>query len=135
MHPAGVEAPRFQSGVQWPEGHCSLRKRHTIRAAVEGGRLRITIDNGDGRGAVDYTECVVSDGPVTIQRALNKPSRCTAELLCGDGGPGAPERLGRVVVTGEAGTVLFTGYLATEPVQVYAGETTTGAVTGRGSVR
>lgn len=90
--------------------------------------MRITIDNGDGRGALDYTGAVASDGPVTVQRALNVPSRCTAVLLCGEGGLAIPSRLGRVVVTGDVGTVLFTGYLATEPVQVYAGEGTTGAV-------
>jgi hypothetical protein len=39
-----------------------------------------------------------------------------------------PSRLGRLVVDAEDGTVLFTGYLATEPVRVYAGEASSGAV-------
>ncbi len=90
--------------------------------------MRITIDNGDGHGAVDYTGMVASDGPVIVQRGLNVPSRCTADLLCGPGGLPAPARLGRVVVQNDAGAVLFTGYLATEPVQEYAGTATTGAV-------
>ena len=61
---------------------------------------------------------------------MNAASRCTAELLCGSGGAiglRVPVRLGRVVVSSDEGAVLFTGYLATEPVQVYAGESTTGA--------
>ena len=90
--------------------------------------MRITIDNEDGRGAVDYTGAVAVEGPVTVQRQLNQPSRCTAELVLGIAGLAAPVRRGRVVVTSEAGAVLFTGYLATEPVAVYAGLGATGAV-------
>ena len=90
--------------------------------------MRITIDNEDGRGAVDYTSAVAVEGPVTVQRQLNQPSRCTAEILLGVGSFAAPVRRGRVVVTSDAGAVLFTGYLATEPVAVYAGQGTTGAV-------
>ena len=90
--------------------------------------MRITIDNGDGRGAVDYSGAVADEGPVSVQRMLNAPSRCTAEIVCGLGGLAVPVRLGRVVVTSSAGAVLFTGYLATEPVMVCAGEGTAGAV-------
>ena len=32
-----------------------------------------------------------------------------------------PARRGRMVVTAESGTVLFTGYMATEPEAMYAG--------------
>ncbi len=39
-----------------------------------------------------------------------------------------PVRLGRVEVSSAAGTVLFTGYLTTEPVGVYAGVASEGAV-------
>ncbi len=90
--------------------------------------MRITIDNEDGRGAVDYTGAVAVEGPVTVQRQLNQPSRCTAEIALGVGALAVPVRRGRVVVTSDAGTVLFTGYLPTEPVAVYAGQGTTGAV-------
>ena len=90
--------------------------------------MRITIDNEDGRGAVDYTAAVAADGPITVERQLNQPSRCTAEVVVGAGGLGMPARRGRVVVSSEAGAVLFTGYLATEPVAIYAGGGTTGPV-------
>lgn len=90
--------------------------------------MRITIDNEDGRGAVDYTGAFAAEGPVTVQRRLNEPSRCTAEIVLGVGNLANPVRRGRVVVTNDAGVVLFTGYLATEPVAVYAGQGTTGAV-------
>ena len=45
--------------------------------------MRITIDNLDGLGAVDYTEAIAEEGPITLQRALNEPSRCTAEIVLG----------------------------------------------------
>ncbi len=90
--------------------------------------MRITIDNLDGVGPRDYTAAVTTEGPVTLQRTLNAPTRCTAELGVGVEGLPLPSRLGRVVVDAEDGTVLFTGYLATEPIRVYAGEASSGAV-------
>ena len=90
--------------------------------------MRITIDNEDGRGAVDYTAAVAAEGPITVQRQLNQPSRCTVEIALGVGGLATPARRGRVVVTTDAGAILFTGYLATEPVSVYAGQGVTGPV-------
>ena len=90
--------------------------------------MRITIDNLDGQGARDYTPSVAPEAPITIQRTLNAPTRCTAELVVGVDDLPVPSRLGRVVVESDAGAVLFTGYLATEPVRVYAGHASAGAV-------
>lgn len=90
--------------------------------------MRITIDNLDGLGAVDYTGSVPAEGPLTLQRGLNVPSRCTWEMVLGLGGLATPVRHARVVVTSDASTVLFTGYCATEPVKVYAGAASIGAV-------
>ena len=83
--------------------------------------MRITIDNEDGLGAVDYTEAVLADSPITITRKLNAPSQCSAGIALGLGGLVTPARRGRVVVQSAAGTILFTGYLATEPVATYVG--------------
>ena len=90
--------------------------------------MRITIDNLDGAGARDYTSSVAPEGPITLQRTLNVPTRCSAELVVGVEGLPLPSRLGRVIVEAEDGTVLFTGYLATEPVRTYAGDASSGAV-------
>ena len=90
--------------------------------------MRITIDNEDGLGAVDYTSAVATEGPITVERGLNVPSRCTAEVVLGAGALATPARRGRVVVTRDTGTVVFTGYLATEPVPVYAGTGVRGPV-------
>jgi hypothetical protein len=90
--------------------------------------VRITIDNLDGKGAVDYTGAVAARNAVTVQRALNRPSRCTAEVLVGLQGLELPVRRARVTVTADSGAVLFTGYVASEPVRVYAGTASEGAV-------
>jgi hypothetical protein len=97
--------------------------------------VKLTIDNLDGLGAVDYTATLCADAPLTIERVLNTPSRCSGSLNVGPpANPGAaasllvPLRRGRVVAASESGTILFTGYLATEPVPVYVGVGIAGAV-------
>ncbi len=90
--------------------------------------MRLTIDNLDGLGAVDYSAAVDGSEALAIQRALNVPSLAKG-LLCLEGTSLAvPVRQGRVVLTSAAGIVLFTGYLATEPVPVYAGVASKGSV-------
>jgi hypothetical protein len=81
----------------------------------------MTIDNLDGTGAVDYSAALCTDGPLKIARSLNAPSVCSGLLDVGDAALEVPKRRGRVVVTAANGTVLFTGYIATEPEAVYAG--------------
>jgi hypothetical protein len=83
--------------------------------------VKMTIDNLDGGGAVDYSAALCADGPLKIARSLNAPSVCSGLLDVGDAALGVPVRRGRVVVTAANGTVLFTGYIATEPEAVYAG--------------
>ncbi len=90
--------------------------------------MKLTIDNLDGRGAVDYSVVLCADTPLKIERVLNAPSRCSGALIVGSpANPGAPPQLpvpirrGRIVVFADSGTTLFTGYLAIEPVPVYVG--------------
>lgn len=90
--------------------------------------MRITIDNLDGSGPRNYTASIAPEGPITIQRTLNAPTRCTAEIIVGLDGLPMPARLGRIIVDADDGTTLFTGYLATEPVRIYAGDSSSGAV-------
>ena len=95
----------------------------------------LTIDNLDGNGAMDYSAALCADAPLSIERVLNTPSRCSGALQVGSpansGASSAllvPVRRGRVVVTSLSGAVLFTGYLATEPVPVYVGTGLAGPV-------
>jgi hypothetical protein len=83
--------------------------------------VKVTIDNLDGAGAVDYSAALCADGPLKIERVLNTPSICSGMLDVGDAAVAVPVRRGRVVVTAASGTVLFTGYVATDPEAVYAG--------------
>jgi hypothetical protein len=90
--------------------------------------LKLTIDNLDGVGEVDYSAAICPDTPLTVGRVLNTPSRCSGLLEVGtQANPGSgtplpvPARRGRVVVSADSGTLLFTGYLATEPVPIYIG--------------
>lgn len=90
--------------------------------------MRVTIDNLNGNGAIDYSGTLSAKQPVTIERKLNEPSICTFGLVIVGTSPIAPLRNGRVIVTDNNGVVLFTGYLATEPARELAGAGTTGAV-------
>jgi hypothetical protein len=89
--------------------------------------LKLTIDNYDGNGPVDYTSAVVAGKPFRIVRSLNAPVTCTATLYPGSG-RAVPARNGRVLVEDDAGSLLFTGYVATEPALELAGQGTTGLV-------
>jgi hypothetical protein len=90
--------------------------------------VKVTIDNLDGAGAVDYSAALCADGPVKIARGLNVPSVCSGMLDVSDAGLAVPVRRGRVVVTAANGTVLFTGYIATDPEALYAGAGVKGPV-------
>ncbi len=97
--------------------------------------MKLTIDNLNGSRAIDYSSAISADSPFTIERVLNAPSRCTGLLQVGSpANPGSgtalivPVRRARIVVSADSGTVLFTGYLATEPVPIYAGTGLAGPV-------
>ncbi len=90
--------------------------------------MRLTIDNLDGLGAVDYTAAIDCSEPLAIERTLNAPSILKGLLCLAASALAIPARRGRIIVTSDAGTTLFTGYLATEPAPVYAGEASQGAV-------
>lgn len=86
----------------------------------------LTIDNLDGLGALDYTACLDAGSPLTIKRVLNTPSLCSGLLFLN--GLAKPARRGRVVLAADNGTLLFTGYIATEAVDEYAGAGLDGAL-------
>jgi hypothetical protein len=78
--------------------------------------MKITIQGQDYTAAFDAT------GPLTIERKLNEPSVCQLWLILPtSGGLATPSRNQYVTVTGDDGTVYFTGYIAMSPLQEYAG--------------
>ena len=90
--------------------------------------MKLTIDNLDGSGAVDYSATVVSSKPLRIARQLNEPSVCTFTLIPGAASLSTPTRHGRLIVSDDNGVVLFTGYVATEPALELAGQGIMGPV-------
>jgi hypothetical protein len=77
---------------------------------------------------VDYSAALCADGPLKIERTLNAPSVCSGMLDVSDAALSVPVRRGRVIATAANGTVLFTGYIATDPEAVYAGTGMKGTV-------
>lgn len=70
----------------------------------------------------DYTAALDSAKPLTIERKLNEPSICEFSLsLPPDGSVPAPIRNQFLSVTGDDGTVYFSGYIAATPMPLYAG--------------
>jgi len=89
--------------------------------------MKLTIDNHDGKGAVDYTSSIVAGRPFRILRRLNEPVTCAVTLLPGST-LAVPARNGRMMVSDDSGILLFTGYIATEPALELAGQGSSGAV-------
>jgi hypothetical protein len=78
--------------------------------------MKITINGQDYSAALDAVR------PLTIERKLNEPSVCELCLsLPSDGSLESPSRFQYLVITGDDGTLYFTGYIATNPLLEYAG--------------
>lgn len=76
--------------------------------------MHLTINN------LDYTAAFDASKPLTIERAFNAPSICQLSLTL-DGSLAAPARLQSLSVSGDDGTVYFTGYIVATPQPEYAG--------------
>ncbi|WP_263355806.1 hypothetical protein [Acidicapsa ligni] len=73
-------------------------------------------------GGVDYSGGLDVAYPLRVVRKLNEPSTCQLWVVLLPGSaPGVPLRNQSLVVTGDDGTVYFTGYLAVSPLAEYAG--------------
>ncbi len=90
--------------------------------------MKLTIDNLDGLGAVQYSAQVCAEGPVRIERVLNAPSKCSFSLSLGGTKLAVPARRGRVIVSTNGGDLLFTGYLVSEPDVTFVGCGTSGPI-------
>jgi hypothetical protein len=79
--------------------------------------MKITI-NGQ-----DYTAALDAVRPLTIERKLNEPSLCQLWLSLPTGGSLATPLCNQsLAVTGDDGTIYFTGYIAVSPLPEYAGQ-------------
>ncbi|HZC44315.1 MAG TPA: hypothetical protein VE195_09080, partial [Acidobacteriaceae bacterium] len=93
--------------------------------------MKVTIDNQDGKGAIDYTSALFADqaseNAVVITRALNQPTLARVHLDCRSTDLQVPATNAIVVITAEDGTFLFTGYLPSAAEPVFAGYDSAGA--------
>lgn len=90
--------------------------------------MKLTIDNLDGKGPIDYSQTVVAEQKVSIRRQLNEPSLCSFTLAPAVAGLAAPVRNGRIILSDDSGNILFTGYLAMEPELQLLGQASSGPV-------
>jgi len=89
--------------------------------------MKLTFDNFDGRGAVEYTGSLDRTSALVIERKINHPSTLRCGLLA-DSRFAIPLARARVVITKNDGTLLFTGYLTQAPTFEYLGQGEQGAV-------
>ncbi len=95
---------------------------------LEESAVKLTIDNLDGNGVIDYSGLLHDKQPITITRKLNEPSVCSFGMVTSATAITVPLRNGRVIVTDGNEVVLFTGYVATEPTRELMGAGTIGPV-------
>jgi hypothetical protein len=90
--------------------------------------MKLTIDNLDGLGALDYTAFLDSSANPHLVRRINCPAAFHFGLVGGLGGLAVPVLGGRVMLTLNDGCDLFTGYVAETPTYQYLGMADRGAV-------
>src|SRR5580698_4714338 len=83
--------------------------------------MKLTIDNLQGAGPVDYTAAL--DGTVAprVERKINQPSGLRCSLLGSSAGFVVPAAGGRVSLVKANGAFVFTGYLTQAPQCEYLG--------------
>lgn len=82
--------------------------------------MKLTIDNLDGLGALDYTATIAADNRPQIVRRLNRAATMSCALVAL--GTLAPPVTGaRVAWRNQSGVALFTGYLTQAAERVYLG--------------
>lgn len=83
--------------------------------------MKITIDNHDGLGLLDYTPCLSGRDPFVLHRKLNEVTSCTMLLDCNVHSRVVPSKFSRVIVTPDNGLVMFTGYVVLTPAAKLVG--------------
>lgn len=89
--------------------------------------MKLTIDNLDGNGAVDYTASVETANRPKMVRKLNQPATMTCALVA-LGTLSPPVTGARVAWRLDSGVALFTGYLTQAAERVYLGWDAAGPV-------
>ncbi|HVC89728.1 MAG TPA: hypothetical protein VND66_03810 [Acidobacteriaceae bacterium] len=92
--------------------------------------MKVTIDNQDGKGPVDYSRALCADEATeraaVINRGLNQPTMARLHLDCASHGLPTPVINAFVVITSDNGTFLFTGYLPSAAEPIFVGYSSAG---------
>ena len=83
--------------------------------------MKLTIDNLQGLGPIDYTAWLDETLAPHIQRLLNQPAKLKLDLIPSPAGFVLPTIHARIMLAKASGTFLFTGYLIQAPQPVYLG--------------
>lgn len=83
--------------------------------------MKLTIDNFDNRGPVDYSGWIDTETPPRIRRRLNQPSELRFALVAGQPQFIVPVEGARVALARSNGTPLFTGYISAAAEYEYLG--------------
>src|SRR6202011_903134 len=80
------------------------RSHHNLLSKTS---MKLTIDNLQGQGMVDYTAAL--DGTVAprVERKINQPARLRCRLMGGASGFVVPAAGGRVILTNTSGSFVF----------------------------
>lgn len=92
--------------------------------------MKLTIDNQDGNGAIDYSMAMCAEKDmekaVVITRSLNEPSLARIQLDCASHDLITPATNAWIVITSDNSTILFTGYLPSAPEPRFYGYNSSG---------
>lgn len=87
--------------------------------------MKVTIDNQDGNGPIDYSQAICADKPtehgVAVTRSLNKPTLARIQFDCISHGLTIPASGAWVVIMSNNGIYLFTGFMPAAAEPVFAG--------------
>ena len=90
--------------------------------------MKITIDNLQGLGPLDYTDALDGTVAPSMVRRINQPAQLRCTLLGSSPGFVIPVAGARVIVAKASGRFLFTGYLTQAPQFEYLGNGEQGPV-------
>src|SRR5258708_416791 len=83
--------------------------------------MKLTIDNLDGLGALDYTAFLDGTKSPRVVRKLNRPAELRVSLVAGEGNFVVPVTGARVTLGRMNGADVFAGYVAESPTFQYLG--------------
>jgi len=83
--------------------------------------MKLTIDNLQGQGPVDYTAALDGTVAARVERKINQPAELRCSLLASAAGFVVPAIGARVILAKANGNFVFTGYLTQAPQFEYLG--------------